>query len=73
MLRWLKIHFSAIKNIFSVWCQIRNQWISSICNGNADEYKDLIDIHIITQNFTILIFYIYIAYTYIGVYKWLPS
>ena len=71
MLHWLKIHFSAIKNIFSVWCQIRNRWISSICNGNADEYKDLIDIHIITQNFTILIFYIYIAYIYIGVYKWL--
>lgn len=42
----------------------------SICNGNADEYKDLIDINIITQNFTVLtFFYIYIAYIYIGVNK----
>lgn len=31
--------------------------------------KDLIDINIITQNFTVLTFYIYIAYTYMGVNK----
>lgn len=29
----------------------------------------MIDINIITQNFTVLTFYIYIAYTYIGVNK----
>ena len=44
----LKIYF-----LYDVRLEIDEFPLSAMCNGNADEYKDLIDINIITQHYSI--------------------
>lgn len=40
-----------LQNVFSVWWQIGNPWISSVSSVNADVHTSLTDIHIITRHF----------------------